>query len=327
MMLRLSEESAIQTEAGGVTAGKRRRFAVVLNRESGTLRERWHEGLPDELRGRFAEHGVEASIWPAAPPELDRAIEEAIASQPDALVVGGGDGTVASTAKRLSGGSLPLGVLPLGTFNLAARDLGVPLEIEDAVKALATADTDRIDLLEIGERVCLCAVLLGFYPALAMSRREFHGRAWWRKTLGILFETTGAFRHATPLELQIGTDEGRQLRRRTRFVALIPGKYEDILSVIPKRSGLSEGLATAYISRHRSLPALARGSLAYVLGRLSAERDLERIQTGSELVLDARGRRRLPVMIDGEVEVMELPIRARLRKAALTVLRPGEEES
>lgn len=316
----LSDEPANQE----ASAGPRRRFEVVLNRSSGTLRERWHDGLPEELRAGFAAAGVEARIRPASPPELDRALGEAREARPDALVVGGGDGTVAGAARRLAGTELPLGVLPFGTFNLAARDLGVPLGMEEAVKALATARTERIDLLEVGDLACLCTAMLGFYPALAMGQREFHGRAWWRKSLAILRETAGAFRSSTPLELKIDTGEGRQLVRLTRFAALVPGEYEDILSVIPKRSGLRDGRASIYVSRHQTLASLARGSLCYLIGRLHAERDLERIETRSELVLDARGRKRVPVMVDGEVGLMDLPIRVRLRKAALAVLRPEE---
>src|SRR5204863_2043415 len=55
----------------------------------------------------------------------------------DAIVVGGGDGSVRAAASVLAGADLPLGILPLGTLNHFARDLGLPLDLETALRVVA----------------------------------------------------------------------------------------------------------------------------------------------------------------------------------------------
>lgn len=94
---------------------------------------------------------------------------------------------------------------------------------------------------------------------------------------------------------------------------------------MPERRHFAGGKITVYLSRHRSLPALARGVLAYLTGRLKNERDVERIETAG-VVLHAARRREVEAMIDGESLRLPLPLELRVRPAALRVLFCGKEE-
>lgn len=298
-----------------------RRFEIVLNRGSGGLQDLWHDGLTEEVVTGFRNAGVEAGIRAVFPEEIDDAMERALASSPEALVVGGGDGTVSNAAARLVGSDTALGILPLGTFNLAARDLGLPLELEDAMAALSTARSQAIDVLQIGERMCLCTALAGFYPRMAERQEEFHGRAWWLKSLQIIKDTLCLFHRSKPLALRLEPSDDIPVETTTRFAAFVPGDYDDLFSIIPKRTQLSEGLMTVYLSKHRSLPGVIRASLAYLIGRLKSEKDLQRLQTTS-LRLAIKNKDQLLLMIDGEIVRLPLPLNLRIRSQALTVLRP-----
>ena len=61
--------------------------------------------------------------------------------------MGGGDGTIAAAAQRLAGTGVPLGILPLGTMNLLARDLGLPTGLEAAAAALAHGHARAVDVV------------------------------------------------------------------------------------------------------------------------------------------------------------------------------------
>ena len=83
----------------------------------------------------------------------------------DLVVAAGHDGTVSAAIDGLVGSSVPLGIIPAGTGNLIARELGVPLEIEDAVALIAGAHIFRkIDAMTTGKRVYVLNASLGISP-------------------------------------------------------------------------------------------------------------------------------------------------------------------
>lgn len=75
----------------------------------------------------------------------------------DRVVAVGGDGTVSAVAHALEGGDVPLGIVPAGTGNLVARELGIPLSIEESVALVAgkASRLRRIDAMRIGGRTYL----------------------------------------------------------------------------------------------------------------------------------------------------------------------------
>lgn len=87
---------------------------------------------------------------------LDGAIRNRLLEGWDCVAAGGGDGMVAAVAHALIGTGLPLGILPLGTGNLVARELGIPLETAEAVEALARNPRPRaIDAMRIASKTYL----------------------------------------------------------------------------------------------------------------------------------------------------------------------------
>lgn len=296
-----------------------RRFTIILNEEAGTVVRLGREAVLEALERGFKDAAVETSVQCVSPNQVQPCLEAAADSDADAVIVGGGDGTVASAATLLAGKGKVMGVLPLGTFNLAARDLGMPLDLEEAAKALATAPVVPMDAMELNGRLYLCLMVLGFYPALKMAAPEYHG--WW---LVRAFRTLrDSLRHAATfpsLDLTL-KEEGRTVYSRTRVVMIANNDYEDVFGVLPKRASLDGGFFTVYLSSHKTRLGMVRSFLAWILGRWKQDREVTRLQT-TELEIHARRKRTLPVMMDGEVERLPLPLRITLRPGALQVLAP-----
>ncbi len=299
----------------------RDRVCLVLNRESGAITQAGPEVLAEELRELFAARGCVPDVHLVPGKDIPAALDEAADGPADLIVVvvGGGDGTVASAAARLSGTGKTLGILPLGTFNLAARDVGMPLEWREAAEALFAAPAVDIDLIEVNGEPALCVVVLGFYPALQMGRGEYHGKwlvkAW--RSARIIFSQYLAF---PPLRLHF-TDGGAAIRQRSRNVIIANNDYEDLFGLIPHRVRLDGGFFTVYIAKHRTRLAVLRSFAAWLIGRWKDDRELFHFQASS-LEISVKGRRRLPVMRDGELARMDLPLRVRLRPKAVRVLAP-----
>lgn len=108
---------------------------VVLNAAAGNG---WTEETLARLPEQFRAAGLEAEILAArSGEEIATLARKAAAARPAVIVAGGGDGTVSTVASIVQSTPTALGVLPLGTLNHFAKDLGIPLEVEEAIGVLA----------------------------------------------------------------------------------------------------------------------------------------------------------------------------------------------
>ena len=132
------------------------RCILVLNRASGGAQRGLDpHKVSREVEQIFREAGHDISTSLSEPGRIERDLVRAVESAPDVILIAGGDGTVSAAARKLGGTGIALGILPMGTFNLAARDLGVPLEIEAAARFLAAAEVLDIDVLDVSGHACL----------------------------------------------------------------------------------------------------------------------------------------------------------------------------
>src|SRR5215213_6089188 len=153
-------------------------IVVLLNPASGTVRP----GLRAEVGELFRAAGVDACVQELAEPgELRAAIRDALDTHPEALVAGGGDGTVSTLAAALAGTSIPLGVLPLGTLNHFAKDAGIPLDLQKAVETIAARHTRHVDVGRVNDRTFINNSSIGVYPSFVHFRERFRaaGRSKW----------------------------------------------------------------------------------------------------------------------------------------------------
>lgn len=301
---------------------QRRRVTVILNRESGTVMQIGPDEVITGLEQLLAGADHTADVRGVAAAEIGDALAAAVAGDADAVWVGGGDGTVAAAAAAFAGKPKPLGILPLGTLNLAARDVGMPMDWQQAATVLMEAPVADMDLLDIDGRLCFCMAVLGFYPALAMGRPEYHGH-WLVKAVRTLWETARNAATFPPLTLVLQDDEngpGRQ--HRTRLALLANNDYEDVFGVLPVRRSLDGGYLSVWVSTHRSRLGMAASGVRWVLGRWTEDREVVKLRAG-ELRVDVKRKRRVPIMLDGELDKIEVPFRARVRPRALRVITPA----
>ncbi|KNY22087.1 diacylglycerol kinase family protein [Methylobacterium sp. ARG-1] len=293
------------------------RIALVINGASGAVAS---GTTPEAIREKLVAAGIE----PLG--EADRGAPlpvriAAAASEPgiDALVVAGGDGTIACAAAALVGKTTPLGILPLGTLNLLARDLGVPLDIDGAVAALVAGGRRRIDVGEVNGRTFLINSVLGL-PARVTRHREAHRRHLGLRSL--LRWVVGILRHLGryPRLTVTGTIDGAVRTWRFRLLAVVIGDYVERPGHMLVRAPLDAGRLTLYVLAHLSLARTLRLALGFALGDWRRLPDVERVPaTNLAIASEARALR---VMNDGEVTLIPAPLRYRIHRQALTVIVP-----
>ncbi|RYD24043.1 MAG: hypothetical protein EOP88_01780 [Verrucomicrobiaceae bacterium] len=296
------------------------RCHLLLNRASGgNQRGIDAKGVCRTVEAVFREGGHEMTSTLVPPGKIEQELKRVISTNPDTVIIGGGDGTVSTAAGLLGGTGIAMGVLPMGTFNLAARDLGVPLDIAEAARFLAEAQAFPIDVLDVSGHACLCTTILGFYPEFSnIFEKRDHGGHWWKKTIKLLAGLRSTFMQARPLHLSWESDGGNG-KARTKFSAFVPGRYKDTAGLIPARTDFVSGNLTAYVGTHRSPASALRGILEYTLGLHEKNPELTLVKATKMTLRDSR-RSHCKAMLDGEILKLAFPIELRILPGHLKVL-------
>ncbi len=297
-------------------------YHVVINRESGSGLFRDEEKV-SKLEAIFRKNGHHVEIHIVEPARLEETLRAALDSPAERIIIGGGDGTVTSAAEILRNTGKALGVLPLGTFNLEARDLSIPLDPFQAIEELLDSEVTEIDLMTVNGACCLCTTVIGFYPQLAQSRESFHGKSWWLKSIRVLRELLTVAVTAPALRLELTSEQGRVVKR-TRLAAFSPGSYEESIGLIPSRRDLASGQINAYVSAHLSRMELIGAAFSFLKGTLFDTKRMTLIES-PEITIDVRRKEHISAMIDGEILEISLPCRLENLPRALKVLRPKPE--
>lgn len=289
------------------------RVGLVLNARAGG------RGRPtiDVVREAFADTATE--IAAVAGPDIRAAAERLLQSGCDVLVAGGGDGTVSTVARTAMGAGVPLGVLPLGTLNHFARDLGIPQRLDEAAAVVTGGVTRAVDAAEAGGLLFLNNASLGVYPRLIQLRERLraHGTGRW---LAALWATLAVLRRHPFLDLTLNTGS-EEVRTRTPFVLIANNPYRMSGLQPHSRERLDGGeLAVYTYQAHRRLGLLRLGLSVVLLG-IDRVRELDVRMTRA---VGVSTRRRDPrFALDGELTSLQPPVSARILPRALTVFVPA----
>ncbi len=301
-------------------AAARPTVAVVLNRAAGALLDN-----PDQtasLRTLFAAVGLDPTLIPNEAGNLPDRVRLALDSGAGTVVVAGGDGTVACAAQVLAGTGVCLGILPFGTMNLLAKDLGIPAgDTEAAMRILAAGQAREIDVGEVNGRVFLCASMLGLPARLARLRERGRGagpawRLWQRMARAALRAISRDARQT----LELRTDR-EAVRLRTASLTVTVNALDDGSARLFGRARLDGGELAIYVMRSVRLGDLVRLGLRMLAGPWQRDAAVEQGRVGS-VQIDAR-RRAMRVMNDGEVMLLRPPLAYKIRPSALRVIAPA----
>jgi diacylglycerol kinase family enzyme len=293
---------------------------VIVNAGSGGGNDR---ALVDRLAKLFAPAGLDAAIELAhGGDEIAAAVRNAVAKRPRMIVAGGGDGTVSTVAAALVDTDIVFGVLPLGTLNHFAKDLGVPLELADAVQLLATGQAMRVDVGEVNGRVFVNNSSLGLYPDIVRDRERQQKRLGRGKWLAFSWAALAVLRRFPFLGVALVID-GKETLRRTPFVFIGNNEYRMEGFAIGERAGLRDGRLSLYVAQRPGRWRLLQLAFRALTGHLRQARDFDAV-LATEIVIRSR-KKRLRVATDGEVTVMAPPLRYRVRASSLLVVGPAPD--
>jgi YegS/Rv2252/BmrU family lipid kinase len=292
--------------------------SVLLNRDGGALAA--DPTLADRVGEALKSAGLEVEV------ELlsggDCAVRcRAIAERKDALlIVGGGDGTISAAASALAGTDTLLGILPLGTLNHFARDLGVPTDLAEAAKLIAAGTNRRVDIGEMSARVFINNSAIGLYPLMVVDRDVQRKRLGRSKRLAMIVASLRTLVRFNHHRLTLTVNEERTGRVDTPLLFVGNNDYRIDIGAPGQRERLDGGELSVLVMRKKTRRGLIAASIHALFGR-SRPDDMVRLEAVERLRVSAP-RPQLAVSLDGEVVRAEPPLDYKIRTQALRVIAP-----
>lgn len=296
---------------------------VVLNPVSGVRDARvFREAIDRHFRGGGRAYELYETTGQE---DLPTVVREALGRGSDMVVAVGGDGTVAGVAGGLVGTGVPMGIVPGGTANVFARELGIPLELDRALDLLVGGEVGRVvkgvDAIRVGERFFVLNVSVGIssltiHDTGREQKRRFGVFAYiWSALTGLL------------------------KFRRPRFDLVVDGKLNRIRAseiLIANGSALmpplqwgphirpDDGKLDICIVRATALIGYPGLMLSILLGRQRQNPDVSYMSAERSVSISAN--RTLPVQADGEF-IGETPVDVHVAPGAVHVIVPTKPES
>jgi diacylglycerol kinase family enzyme len=234
------------------------------------------------------------------PAMLADRVRTAIGEGARRLLIAGGDGSIGSAANVIAGTGVELAILPCGTLNHLAKDLSLPLSLEDAARVALNGCVTAVDAAVVNDRIFLNTSSVGAYAAFVRARERLERKLGYHiasfvAAARLLFRLP-TFRitlrvdgedidrdYVTPLVF-IGVGE-RELRLPTLGARVPDGKSGLHVMVVRRRSG-ARTLATGLAAAARGVKAVARTPAmdAFLVNRCRIEPRSTRLSLDGELV-------------------------------------------
>ncbi|MCK0196749.1 diacylglycerol kinase [Ancylobacter sp. 6x-1] len=289
---------------------------VLLNANAGTVLDRGADKVAQLVEQHLGhgEHDVEVRMLRGK--ELLKAITSAGSGDHDIVVVGGGDGSVSLAVKTLAGSDKVLGILPLGTLNLLAHDLGIPTDLVAALAALSSAEEVEIDVGSLNGRAFHTISGIGFFSQMARAREAARHWKLWRFLI-VAIAALYALRRSGRVSLDVTVD-GK------------PHYFEALAALVTvnrfsgpgwRRARLDEDVMEVHIAEERGALAKLKAGADMVTDNWRDNPGIISL-AGRTITIERRHRHRGWVSTDGELAREHMPLAYRILPRGLKVLKP-----
>ena len=296
---------------------------VLLNVAAGTSGAQSGDEDERAVLAAFSAANLPVEVRRVDGPHLTRTAKEIAAARGQdqrVVVAAGGDGTQSAIAAALVGTSTPMGVLPMGTLNHFARDLGIPLELAEAARVIVMGRPRRIDVAQVNDQVFINNSSIGLYPQVVRHRDEQRERLGRGKWLAMLLAFAAVFKRFPSVRLRM-TVNGESWLRTTPFVFIGNNRYEIEGLNLGRRGSLEGGELCVYFPNRTGRLGMLRLTFRALLGRLRQDKDFNAL-SAAEVLMDTP-RKALTVAVDGEVRRFAPPLHYRILPKALNVILPA----
>ncbi|MBC7544400.1 MAG: diacylglycerol kinase family lipid kinase [Candidatus Sericytochromatia bacterium] len=296
-----------------------KRALLVFNPSAGQL---WNPFRANEVVTYLAGFGWTVDPAPTAcARDAERLARRAVSEGYDLVIGAGGDGTLNELTQGLAGTPVPLAILPGGTTNVLARELGLPLSINGALELIPRGRAKPIDLGIANGRYFLFVCGLGFDATVTQSTdKKFKRWAGFWSLFVATFQNVVTHRPFA-LRIQIRDQHGneQQLKRLAHQVMISNTETYGTGFKVATGAKFDDGVLELLIIRGRSMWEFFWRTARILLWPFSNNKlDLEHFPVTN---LYVRSRRPVPVQLDGDAHGTT-PVEIGIRPMALNMWVP-----
>lgn len=249
--------------------------------------------------------------------DLTNAIRDAVSRGITRIAVAGGDGTISSAAALVADTSIELAVVPAGTYNHFAKDMGLHAELKEACEVASSTKVVEVDVGSVNGRVFLNTSSVGMYANFVRDRDRHEATSGRMALLRAAIRTLARFQ---PFKVSFETDSGRKTyitpqvfigvgERELRFPRMgnrVDGGRSELHVMVVRAQTRSRFIAIGIMGLVRGVRAVSRTPHfdAFLLRSCSIE------------------QRHSTVALDGEIVMMDSPLEYELKRGSLRVVVP-----
>jgi YegS/Rv2252/BmrU family lipid kinase len=264
----------------------------------------------------WIEHGWQITMQPtAAAGDGTSLARRAVANNEDMVIAAGGDGTINEVVNGLAGSSTVLATLPLGTMNVWARELKLPLQPRAAAETMLSWQARPIDLGRAGERYFLLMAGIGFDAAITAGIRTADKRRLGALAYVLLGLKLALRMRGTRARLVL---DGKKVRGRVLMVVVGNTQLYGGVVRITQRASIDDGLLDVCVLKGNSLWSGLLHAFAILRQRQSLSPEIEYYRARSVHIVS---RPLLPVQVDGD-SMGATPMTFEVVEGALQALMP-----
>ncbi|TQS74075.1 hypothetical protein ERN12_08750 [Rhodobacteraceae bacterium] len=274
----------------------------------------------EPLQAALDVFGPQARIYRWEPGrEISETVERAVRDGADLIVAAGGDGTVMAVAQAMLGRDVPMGVLPLGTFNFFARGLRLSEDPTEAAQQILNGQSHAIRVGTVEGRVFLNNASLGIYPSILKARESIY-RRWGRHRIVAYWSVVRTFlKFQKPMHIELHTD-GETITQDTPLVFVARSAYQLDFFGLEGAQAIGDDAFAVLVAKAEGRSGLFKLAWRLVTRTMREGRDYDLIRA-KDLTIHTRSKRSL-LAFDGEKSRLPSPFSFRMHPDLLNIILP-----
>jgi len=279
-----------------------------INPHSGTVRRPWQK-LISEF---FSAQSVEVHFVHLEKDTPSNQISEQVNSiLPNLVVAVGGDGTIKLVATALLGGTIPLGIIPAGSANGLAYEMGIPSDPTEAMQLLLTGKPITIHAIAIQHEICFHLADIGLNAWAMKKFNRGNVRGWWGYGWASLQSLYYSRMHQITLQI-----DGQSIQLKAAMIVLANGTAY--------RTGARINPQGSLVDHHFEVVVMKKISLIETFKMLFTHQPFNpnKLVVYQAQQVHIRCKKRIPFQIDGEYRGKVKNIDAKILTNAISILAP-----